>query len=111
MNVIHTCKFAMLRRLTWAVVLVALCILPALVWADVPPQPLLNYISSHKLINSKKCDVPFLNVKSTECMVYLDKKKDRIWVVLFDSKLNITHVIVNNKGKEELVWCRDNVCI
>lgn len=110
MRVIRLYKYWMIRRIVYSVLLVAVCVIPALVWAR-PPQPLLEHISSHPIINDKKCNVPFLKLKSVECMVYYDRKNDRVWLVLFDAKLNITHVAVNNKGKEELVWCKEDVCV
>lgn len=112
MKVIRLTKYAMLRRLLWSVVLVILCIIPALVFArDSPPKALMEHISSHKLVYAKKCNVEFLKLKHVECLIFHDEAKDRVWLVLFDNKLNITHVAVNNKGKEELVWCNERTCV
>lgn len=111
MQVIRTCKYTMLRRLIWAVVLVTLCAFSVIALADTPPKALLEHVSSHKLVHDKRCNVTFLNLKHVQCMIYYDEARDTTWLVLFDEKLNITHVARNKAGKEELLWCHEKVCV
>lgn len=111
MQVIRLCKYRMLRRLVWSLVLVGLCLASVLALAEKPPKPLLEHISSHKLVHAKKCNVAFLNIKHVECMIYHDEARDTVWIVLFDDKLDITHIARNKAGKEELLWCHEKVCI
>jgi hypothetical protein len=101
----------MLRRLALAVALVLLCLVPVLVLADTPPKALLKHISSHKLVHDKRCNVAFLNLKHVQCMIYYDEARDTTWLVLFDEKINITHVARNKAGKEEVLWCHERVCV
>lgn len=111
MNVIRLCKYRMIRRFIWAVALVILCAVPAIVLADTPPKALLQHISSQQLVHSKQCNVEFLGLKNVECMLYYDNSKDTLWLVLYDKKLNITHIGVNQQGKESLVWCHQRICV
>ena len=111
MNVIRTTKYAMLRRLLWSVVLVILCALPVIVLADTPPQALTEHISSKQLVYAKKCNVDFLGLKHVECLIYYDAERDTAWIVLYNDKLVITHIAVNQKGKETLVWCHQRICV
>jgi hypothetical protein len=80
------------------------------VWAKTPPQPLLDHISSQRLVYDKKCDVKSLGLTNIECMIFFDDERDTVWVVLYDGKLDIMRIISAREGKETYVWCRSNVC-
>jgi hypothetical protein len=90
---------------------VVLCVIPALVWADTPPKFLLQSISEHTLVHSKKCNVDSRNMKSVECLIYADQKADIVYVVLFNDKLDIILILMNDKDdKEHLLWCHQRLC-
>jgi hypothetical protein len=80
------------------------------VWADTPPQPLLDHISSQRLVYNKKCDVKSLRLTNVECMIFFDDTSEVVWVVLYDDKLDIMRIISAKEGKETYVWCRSNIC-
>ena len=110
-NVIRTYKYAMIRRVFWSVVLVFLCALPFIVWAkETPPKALLEHVTSHKLVHDKLCKVESLKLDGIECYIFFDTKNDVVWVLLFDTNLEITHVLASKDNKEHVVWCRSDVC-
>lgn len=114
MQVIRTRSLAAtLRRMFLGfVVFLVLLIAAATAFAvETPPQALLDKINEHELVYDKKCDVKSLKLTAAECLIYYDRPKDTIWVVLFDSKLDITRIFSASNKKETHVWCRNDICI
>lgn len=115
MQVIRTYKYAMLRRLMLAVVLVVLCVIPVLVLADKPPQELFQAVTTtSQLVYRGDCDVKSMNKENVPCLIFYDTKRDIVWLVLFDKDKDgnpaETHVIAIYNKVENIVWCRDTVC-
>ncbi len=114
MQVIRTRSLATtLRRmfLGFVVFMVLLIAAAAAIAKETPPQPLLDKINEHELVYSKKCDVKSLNVTGVECLIFYDRPRDTIWVVLFDDNIDITRIFSASNKKETHVWCRRDVCI
>lgn len=116
MQVIRLCKYSMLRRLTWAIVLVALCLIPVLALADKPPQALFQAVTTtSQLVHRGECNIKSMNKEDVPCLIFYDAERDIVWLVLFDKNkdgvLAETHVIAIKDKKETVIWCRDNVCI
>jgi hypothetical protein len=51
-----------------------------------------------------------MNIVERECLIYYDEQHDVVWVVLFNTDIEITHVIAVKDKKETIVWCRHDVC-
>lgn len=117
MNVIRTTKYAMLRRLGWlALVLVLLCALPFVAFADKPPKELYQHVIQTAVpIHQGECNVQSMGVKDTPCLIFYNAELGRTWVVLFDQdkggNYHVTHVVMAQDDKEVIAWCRADVCM
>lgn len=113
MQVISLTKYSMLRKLwAWSVILVFLCALPFVVWAEKPPRDLLSQVTTTKPVHDGLCN--FQAMKHVECLIYNDLARDVVWLILFDEKddeMTITHVIGVKNNQEYVLWCRQDVCI
>lgn len=82
------------------------------IWAkDGPPDALMKHIISTQLVYSKQCKVASLKIEHAECLIYYSAGEDAVYVVLFNEMLDVTHVILNDKQKREVIlWCHPTKC-
>lgn len=101
----------MLKRLMFAVVLVALCAIPpAFAKMEEPPQELLDSYNHHTIVHSKLCN--FQNYKETECLLHFDFENKVLYVTLFDVHNNEPFIFliatVDRDKNEQIVWVRSD---
>lgn len=96
-----------MKRLILAVALVALCMLLPVFAAEMPPEPLARHVLNQTLKHDGKCNVA--SHKNVECLIFVDPKHNLVWLVLFNPKLEPTHVIaVGNDERINYVWVRSD---
>lgn len=82
------------------------------VWADKPPSSLMQHISHQQVIHDQQCN--FRDMKGVECLIFFQEEGEVVWLVLFDGNgqnLRVTHVVAIKDKREEVAWCRQDVCI
>lgn len=77
------------------------------VFAERPPQYLLDHVAKQTLKHDQKCK--FHEENNVECLIFYEKKRDIVWIILFDDDGAVTRVILVN-DKEHVAWCRFDVC-
>ena len=113
---IRLSKYSMIRKLwAWSVILVFLCALPFVVWADKPPDSLFKRVTTtSQLVHRGECNVKSMNLAEVPCLIFYDEANDLVWVVVFDQKNGehaVTYVILSKEDHEVVAWCRQDVCL
>lgn len=105
MRVIHTVKYAMYRRLAWAIVLVFLCSLPFITWAQnkpgVVPQDVIDQGADTELVYKGACpDHP-----TTNCLIGLHVSGVYALVLRFNQHGVLVEVLRLEENKSpQLLW-------
>lgn len=113
MRVIRLCKYRMIRRLSYLLIGLILIVASAAVFADKPPKTLFEHVTkTSKLVHSGTCNVAFIKKNNVECLIFYSETV--LWLVLFDldkqGAPQVTHVIAVVDEKEQITWCRADVC-
>lgn len=72
-----------------------------------PPDELLFYVMQQRMVHDQKCTIK--HIKNVECFVFADDKQGLLWIILFDDKLEITHVYTLREKTLGQVWVRDDL--
>lgn len=81
--------------------------------AITPPKWMTEHISStSQQVHNGTCNVPALKVKEAMCQMY--KNEGTVWIVLVDrnrfQEPAVTRIIHAKGGKEQVAWCRWDIC-
>ena len=97
-----------MKRLLWAILIVALCALPPMTLAT-PDTALVRYLTSLPVVHDGRCNVDKLNVKNRECLILVDQERGLVFVILYTDELKMTDVLMKKGDEEILVWSQSSV--
>ena len=83
--------------------------IPAGVLDKEPPERLVYEVMSHPIVTMDTCTLTDLGLQAVECIASYDAKNRRSWIILFDSDMKMTMVVMYD-GKTNVLWCRQGSC-
>lgn len=92
----------MIRLFCWAVFLVFLSAASAVLPKEKPPQELFELIHVNPIVHQGQCN--FHAYKGVDCLIYFNPKERIIYLVLFNTKLEVTLIVEVKDEKERILW-------
>ena len=99
----------MLRLLCWAIALVFISAASAVLAVDKPPHELFEKIHANPIVHQGKCN--YHGYKGVDCLIYFEPTEEVIYLVLFNQKTEVTHVVEVKDKKEKILWQKANIGI
>lgn len=97
----------MSRNLLFALVFTLVVATASVFAKSEPPDELMYHIMQQRVVHDKTCTMQMH--KNVECLVFSDDRQKMLWIVLFDTNTNITHVYALQGKTLSMVWVRDDL--
>ena len=92
-----------MKRILWAILIVALCALPPMVHAT-PDTSLVRYLTSLPVVYDGRCNVEKLGAKNRECLIDDDQERALVFVILYTDELKVTDILMKKGHEEHIIW-------